>query len=42
VLGTAERSGLKAGPMARLRSVTATDIADELWEKHKVRVDRRR
>ena len=23
-------------------SVTATDIADELWEKHKVRVDRRK
>ena len=34
---------MKAGPTGSLfGSVTATDIADELWEKHKVRVDRRK
>jgi large subunit ribosomal protein L9 len=37
------RFDVKAGPTGALfGSVTATDIADELWEKHKVRVDRRR
>jgi large subunit ribosomal protein L9 len=37
------RFDMKAGPTGSLfGSVTATDIADELWEKHKVRVDRRK
>ena len=37
------RFEMKAGPTGSLfGSVTATDIADELWEKHKVRVDRRK
>jgi large subunit ribosomal protein L9 len=48
--GLAERLGalelrfdVKAGPTGSLfGSVTPTDIADELWEKHKVRVDRRK
>jgi large subunit ribosomal protein L9 len=48
--GVAERLGqvelrfdVKAGPTGSLfGSVTATDIAGELWAKHKVRVDRRR
>lgn len=44
VLEKAElRFELLAGPTGSLYgSVTATDIADELWEKHKVRVDRRK
>jgi large subunit ribosomal protein L9 len=44
VLENAElRFEMKAGPTGSLfGSVTATDIADELWEKHKVRVDRRK
>ena len=44
VLEQAElRFEMKAGPSGSLfGSVTATDIADELWEKHKVRVDRRK
>jgi len=44
VLERAElRFEMKAGPTGSLfGSVTATDIADELWEKHKVRVDRRK
>jgi large subunit ribosomal protein L9 len=44
VLAQAElRFEMKAGPTGSLfGSVTATDIADELWEKHKVRVDRRK
>ena len=44
VLEQAElRFEMKAGPTGSLfGSVTATDIADELWEKHKVRVDRRK
>jgi large subunit ribosomal protein L9 len=44
VLEKAElRFEMKAGPTGSLfGSVTATDIADELWEKHKVRVDRRK
>jgi large subunit ribosomal protein L9 len=34
---------VKAGPTGSLfGSVTPTDIADELWKKHKVRVDRRK
>jgi large subunit ribosomal protein L9 len=43
-LGKAElRFDVKAGPTGSLfGSVTPTDIADELWEKHKVRVDRRK
>jgi large subunit ribosomal protein L9 len=43
-LGKVElRFDVKAGPTGSLfGSVTATDIADELWEKHKVRVDRRK
>jgi len=37
------RFDVSAGPTGTLfGSVTATNIADELWEKHKVRVDRRR
>jgi large subunit ribosomal protein L9 len=48
--GVAERLGqvelrfdVKAGPTGSLfGSVTATDVADELWAKHKVRVDRRK
>jgi large subunit ribosomal protein L9 len=37
------RFDVKAGPTGSLfGSVTPTDIADELWNKHKVRVDRRR
>src|SRR5947208_14033559 len=37
------RFDVKAGPTGSLfGSVTATDIADELWTKHKVRVDRRK
>ncbi len=37
------RFDMKAGPTGSLfGSVTPTDIADELWEKHKVRVDRRK
>ena len=43
-LGQVElRFDVKAGPTGALfGSVTATDIADTLWEKHKVRVDRRK
>jgi large subunit ribosomal protein L9 len=43
-LGQVElRFDVKAGPTGSLfGSVTATDIADKLWDKHKVRVDRRR
>jgi large subunit ribosomal protein L9 len=37
------RFDVNAGPTGSLfGSVTPTDIADELWEKHKVRVDRRK
>src|SRR6476619_7289611 len=37
------RFDVKAGPTGSLfGSVTPTDVADELWEKHKVRVDRRK
>src|SRR5205085_12462959 len=37
------RYDVKAGPTGSLfGSVTPTDIADDLWEKHKVRVDRRK
>jgi large subunit ribosomal protein L9 len=44
VLEQAElRFEMKAGPTGSLfGSVTATNIADELWEQHNVRVDRRR
>ena len=43
-LGSLElRFDVKAGPTGALfGSVTATDVADELWEKHKLRVDRRK
>jgi large subunit ribosomal protein L9 len=43
-LGQVElRFDVKAGPTGSLfGSVTATDIADQLWDKHKVRVDRRK
>src|SRR5439155_3860492 len=43
-LGQVElRFDVKAGPTGSLfGSVTPTDIADELWVKHKVRVDRRK
>jgi large subunit ribosomal protein L9 len=37
------RFDVKAGPTGSLfGSVTPTDIADELWETHKIRVDRRK
>ena len=37
------RFDVKAGPTGSLfGSVTPTDIADDLWSKHKVRVDRRK
>ena len=37
------RFDVKAGPTGSLfGSVTPTDIADQLWTKHKVRVDRRK
>jgi large subunit ribosomal protein L9 len=44
VLEKAElRFDVKAGPTGSLfGSVTSTDIADELWQMHKVRVDRRK
>jgi len=44
VLEKAElRFEMKAGPSGSLfGSVTATNIADELWERHKVRIDRRK
>ncbi len=43
-LGQVElRFDVKAGPTGSLfGSVTATDIADTLWEQHKIRVDRRK
>jgi large subunit ribosomal protein L9 len=43
-LGRVElRFDVKAGPTGSLfGSVTPTDISDQLWEKHKVRVDRRK
>ena len=43
-LGKVElRFDVKAGPTGSLfGSVTPTDIADSLWEQHKVRVDRRK
>jgi large subunit ribosomal protein L9 len=43
-LGAVElRFDVKAGPTGSLfGSVTPTDIADDLWAKHKVRVDRRK
>src|SRR5918911_1254961 len=37
------RFDVNAGPTGTLfGSVTATDIADKLWDEHKVRVDRRK
>ena len=40
---TVLRFDVKAGPTGSLfGSVTATDIADRLWDDHKVRVDRRK
>jgi large subunit ribosomal protein L9 len=37
------RFDVKAGPTGSLfGSVTATDITDDLWSKHKIRVDRRK
>jgi len=43
-LGSVElRFDVKAGPTGSLfGSVTPTDIADDLWTKHKIRVDRRK
>jgi large subunit ribosomal protein L9 len=43
-LGALElRYDVKAGPTGSLfGSVTPTDIADTLWERHKIRVDRRK
>jgi large subunit ribosomal protein L9 len=41
--GTVLRFEVKAGPTGSLfGSVTPTDIADELWDKKKVRIDRRK
>jgi large subunit ribosomal protein L9 len=41
--GVELRFDRKAGPTGSLfGSVTATDITDELWGKHKIRVDRRK
>jgi large subunit ribosomal protein L9 len=44
VLRTAElRFDVKSGPTGALfGSVTTTDIADRIWEQHKIRVDRRK
>jgi large subunit ribosomal protein L9 len=44
VLRGAELSfDVKSGPTGALfGSVTTTDIADQIWEKHKIRVDRRK
>ena len=44
VLGKAELSfDVKSGPTGALfGSVTTTDIADQIWEQHKIRVDRRK
>jgi large subunit ribosomal protein L9 len=44
VLRAAELSfDVKAGPTGALfGSVTTTDIADQIWEKHKIRVDRKK
>ena len=40
---TVIRFDVKAGPTGSLfGSVTATDIADRLWDDHKIRVDRRK
>lgn len=37
------RFDVKSGPTGSLfGSVTPTDIADEIWQKHKIRVDRRK
>ena len=37
------RFDVKSGPTGSLfGSVTPTDIADQIWEKHKIRVDRRK
>src|SRR3989440_7332009 len=41
--GVEIRFDVKAGPTGSLfGSVTPTDVADQLWERHKVRVDRRK
>jgi large subunit ribosomal protein L9 len=44
VLRAAElRFDVKAGPTGALfGSVTTTDLADQIWEKHKIRVDRKK
>jgi large subunit ribosomal protein L9 len=44
VLGAAElRFDVRSGPTGSLfGSVTTTDIADQIWEKHKIRVDRKK
>ena len=47
IAATLERAELrfdvKSGPTGSLfGSVTPTDIADQIWEKHKIRVDRRK
>jgi large subunit ribosomal protein L9 len=40
---TVLRFDVKAGPTGSLfGSVTATDIADRLWDEHKIRIDRRK
>ena len=41
--GTELRFDVRSGPTGSLfGSVTTTDIADRIWEKHKIRVDRKR
>jgi large subunit ribosomal protein L9 len=41
--GTELRFDVKAGPTGSLfGSVTTTDIADQIWERHKIRVDRKK
>jgi large subunit ribosomal protein L9 len=41
--GTELRFDVRSGPTGSLfGSVTTTDIADQIWEKHKIRVDRKK
>jgi large subunit ribosomal protein L9 len=41
--GTELRFDVKSGPTGSLfGSVTTTDIADQIWERHKIRVDRKK
>ena len=41
--GTELRFDVRSGPTGSLfGSVTTTDIADQIWEKHKIRIDRKK